>query len=76
MAGGVRRCSVSVGLKNGRVGTALFSVRSEPDLCAGVRRSWIATGSGQEHNYSGIELISMQFTTFCYDWQDCDRIGG
>ena len=26
VAGGVRRCSVSVGLKNGRVGTALFSV--------------------------------------------------
>ena len=34
MAGGVRRCSVSVGLKNGRVGTALLAVRSEPDLCA------------------------------------------
>ena len=28
------------------------------------------------YSSSIIKLISMQFTTLCYDWQDCDRIGG
>ena len=36
----------------------------------------VGPGLRPEHDSSGIKLITMQFTTLCYDWQDCNRIGG